>query len=37
MKNLENCEQIIKEQLIPSLVDKDTLKPQIREKSSLPP
>ena len=36
MKNLEICEKIIKEQLIPYLIDKDTLSPQFREISSLP-
>ena len=35
MKNLEICEKIIKEQLIPNLVSKDTLNPQFRETSSL--
>ena len=36
MENLEICQKIIKEQLIPNLVGKDTLKPQFREISSLP-
>ena len=36
MENLEICENIIKEQLLPNLVRKDTLNPQFREISSLP-
>ena len=36
MENLEICESIIKEQLLPNLVGKDTLNPQFREISSLP-
>ena len=36
MENLELCENIIKEQLLPNLVGKDTLNPQFREISSLP-
>ena len=36
MENLEICENIIKEQLLPNLVGKDTLNPQFREISSLP-
>ena len=36
VENLEICENIIKEQLLPSLVVKDTLNPQFREISSLP-
>ena len=36
MENLEICEKIIKEQLIPNLVGKDILNPQFREISSLP-
>ena len=36
MENLEICENIIKEQLLPNLVYKDTLNPQFREISSLP-
>ena len=36
MENLEKCENIIKEQLLPNLVGKDTLNPQFREISSLP-
>ena len=36
MKNLETCEKIIKEQLIPNQVSNDTLNPQFREISSLP-
>ena len=36
MENLETCEKIIKEQLIPNLIGKDTLNPQFREISSLP-
>ena len=35
MENLEVCEKIIKEQLIPNLIGKDTLNPQFREISSL--
>ena len=35
MENLEICENIIKEQLLPNLVGKDTLNPQFREISSL--
>ena len=35
-ENLEICEKIIKEQLIPNLDGKDTLNPQFREISSLP-
>ena len=36
-ENLEICENIIKEQLLPNLVGKDTLNPQFREISFLPP
>ena len=36
IENLEICEKIIKEQLIPNLIGKDTLSPQLREISSLP-
>ena len=36
MENLEICDKIIKEQLIPNLIGKDTLNPQFREISSLP-
>ena len=36
MENLEIFENIIKEQLLPNLVGKDTLNPQFREISSLP-
>ena len=36
MKNLEICENNIKEQLLPNLVGKDTLNPQFREISYLP-
>ena len=36
MKNLEICEKIIKQQLLPNPVGKDTLNPQFREISSLP-
>ena len=36
MENLEICEKIIKEQLLPNLVGKDTLIRQFREISSLP-
>ena len=36
MENLEICENIIKEQLLPNLVGKDTLNTQFREISSLP-
>ena len=36
MENLEICEKIIKEQLLPNLVGKDTLNSQFREISSLP-
>ena len=36
MENLEICENIIKEQLLPKLVGKDSLNPQFREISSLP-
>ena len=36
MENLEICEIIIKEQLLPNLVGKDTLNPQFREISFLP-
>ena len=36
MKNLEICEIIIKEQLLPNLVGKDTLDTQLNEISSLP-
>ena len=36
MENFEICENIIKEQLLPNLVGKDTLNPQFREISSLP-
>ena len=36
MENLEICENIVKEQLLPNLVGKDTLNPQFREISSLP-
>ena len=36
MENLETCKNIIKEQLLPNLVGKDTLNPQFREISSLP-
>ena len=36
MENLEIYENIIKEQLLPNLVGKDTLNPQFREISSLP-
>ena len=36
MKNLETCEKIIKEQLIPNQVGNDTLNPQFREISPLP-
>ena len=35
MENLEICEKIMKEQLIPNLIGKDTLNPQFREISSL--
>ena len=34
MENLEICDKIIKEQLIPNLSGKDTLNPQFREISS---
>ena len=34
-ENLEICEKIMKEQLIPNLIGKDTLNPQFREMSSL--
>ena len=37
MENLETCEKVIKEQLMPNLVGKDTLKPHFREIFSLPP
>ena len=36
MENLEICVMIIKEQLIPNLIDKDTLNTQFRDISSLP-
>ena len=36
MEILEICENIIKEQLLPNLVGKDTLNPQFHEISSLP-
>ena len=36
MENLEICEKIIKEQLIPNLIGKDILNAQFREVSSLP-
>ena len=36
MENIEICENIIKEQVLPNLVGKDTLNPQFREISSLP-
>ena len=36
VENLEICENIIKEQLLPNLVGKDTLNPQFREIFSLP-
>ena len=36
MENLEICENIIKEQLLPNLVGKDILNPQFRQISSLP-
>ena len=36
MENLEISENMIKEQLLPNLVGKDTLNPQFREISSLP-
>ena len=36
MENLETCAKIIKEQLIPTLVGKDTFNPQFREISTLP-
>ena len=36
MENSKICENIIKEQLLPNLVGKDTLNPQFREISSLP-
>ena len=35
MENLEICENIIKEQLLPNLVGKETLNPQFLEISSL--
>ena len=36
MENLEICEKLIKEQLLPNLVGKDYLNPQFCEISSLP-
>ena len=36
MENLEICEKIIKEQLLPNLIGKDILNAQFREISSLP-
>ena len=36
MEKLEICVMIIKEQLIPNLIDKDTLNTQFRDISSLP-
>ena len=36
MEKLETCGKIIKKQLIPNLVGKDTLNPQFREISSYP-
>ena len=36
LENLEVCTKIIKEQLIPNLIGKNTLNPQFREISSLP-
>ena len=36
MDNFKTCEKIIKEQLIPNLVGKDTLNPQFREISFFP-
>ena len=36
MENLEICENIIKEHILPNLVGKDYLNPQFREISSLP-
>ena len=36
MENLELCENYFKEQLLPNLVGKNTLKPQFRDISSLP-
>ena len=36
MENLEICENIIKKQLLPNVVGKDTLNHQFREISSLP-